>query len=190
MKIIVGKSPTFHLYQTGWFSLPQSELDVTDARQWARLFAPASLDAILAEHVWEHLKPELAATATRNCYNYLKRGGYMRIAVPDGFHPNPAYIEWVRPGGSGESFLKGVRTSAELDHQILFNYRTLTKLLQDAGFTVRLLEWFDEHGRFHQLPRDDAHGKVRLGRGYFYSDILSLIVGAPYTSLIADAIKQ
>lgn len=31
----------------------------------------------------------------------LKPGGYVRVAVPDGFHPDPAYIEMGRPGGYG-----------------------------------------------------------------------------------------
>jgi predicted SAM-dependent methyltransferase len=189
VKLIIGASPKFHIPQRGWLSLKQSELDVTDARAWARLFAPNSLDAILAEHVWEHLRPELVETATRNCYAYLKRGGYMRCAVPDGFNPHTNYIEWVRPGGRGERFLQGVRTQAELDHQSLFNYRTLSKIFQGVGFKVRLLEWYDERRQFHKLPRSDVHGRVSLGHGYLWSGVLSLVVGAPYTSLIIDAVK-
>jgi predicted SAM-dependent methyltransferase len=189
MRIVVGASPSFHILQSGWLSLQENQLDVTDARQWARLFRPESLDAVLAEHVWEHLKPELLQQATQNVFDYLKRGGYARIAVPDGFHPNARYIEWVRPGGSGERFLKGVRTQAELDHQSLFNYRSLANLFRSVGFKVRLLEWFDEYGNFYQLPRNDAFGKVRLGHNYLWSNLLSVIVGAPYTSLVIDAVK-
>jgi len=47
------------------------------------------LDAILAEHVWEHLTKEEALIAALTCYRYIKNGGYLRVAVPDGPHPNP-----------------------------------------------------------------------------------------------------
>ena len=40
-------------------------------------------------------------------------GGNFRIAVPDGFHTDPSYIENVKPGGTGEG---------SEDHKNLFNY--------------------------------------------------------------------
>lgn len=189
MKIIVGASPNYHIPQEGWLSLKQSDLDITDAQNWRRLFAPASLDAILAEHVFEHLEPCGAVKAAGLCYQYLKRGGYLRIAVPDGLHTQAPYIEWVRPQGTGEKFLSYFRTRAEVEHKILFNYQTLARLLRSVGFRVRLLEWFDERGQFHKQAWRSVDGDIRLAHGRFWSETISMFVGAQYTSLIVDAVK-
>ena len=55
----------------------------------------------MAEHVWEHLSEADARAANRLCFRYLKPGGVLRLAVPDGLHPDPGYIDEVRPGGTG-----------------------------------------------------------------------------------------
>ena len=86
MKVIVGAGGTS---EPGWLALGESDLDVTDFEQWAQRFAPSSLDAILAEHVWEHLTEIEALAATRNAAYFLRPGGILRIAVPDGLHTCP-----------------------------------------------------------------------------------------------------
>ena len=85
-RIIVGAQST---RQFGWIPLQQYDLDIRDERNWARRFSPNSLNAVLAEHVLEHLTYDEAAEAARNCFRYLKPDGYFRVAVPDGFHPEP-----------------------------------------------------------------------------------------------------
>lgn len=48
------------------------------------LLGPDGLvDAFLAEHVWEHLSLEDAHRAARNCHEFLRPGGRLRLAVPD-----------------------------------------------------------------------------------------------------------
>jgi predicted SAM-dependent methyltransferase len=51
---------------------------------------------MLAEHVWEHLTEEEGLAAARACFKYLSPGGFLRVVVPDGLHPDPAYVEWSR----------------------------------------------------------------------------------------------
>ncbi|MGI8996434.1 MAG: class I SAM-dependent methyltransferase [Pyrinomonadaceae bacterium] len=176
MKIIIGAGNTS---QVGWRSYTEAQLDVTDARQWAALFAPASLDAILAEHVWEHLTLPEAMNATRNCFRHLRPGGHLRIAVPDGFHPDRQYRAWVEPvtGYNGT------------DHKVFYSYRMLGNLLRSAGFHIRLLEWCDERGAFHRRAADAADGDVWRRYGTAWSMLLSVVVGAPYVSLIADGVR-
>jgi predicted SAM-dependent methyltransferase len=176
MKIIVGAQST---QQIGWTSLQKLDLDIRDERSWARMFQPNSLDAVLAEHVLEHLTYAEAAEAARNCFRYLKPDGYFRIAVPDGFHPEPNYIAWVRPetGWNGD------------DHKFLFNYRNLTDLLSNAGFSVRLLEWFDENGTFHKQRWNYLNGAISRSLNTLWSKFLGIVVNAEYTSLIVDAYK-
>src|SRR4028119_1257555 len=95
--LIIGAGYTS---QPGWHSLKQEDLDIRYSNQWARVVAPNSVDNILAEHVWEHMTFEDGLKAALNCYRALKMHGRLRIAVPDGFHPDKNYIDWVKPGGT------------------------------------------------------------------------------------------
>jgi predicted SAM-dependent methyltransferase len=174
LRIIVGAAAT---KQEGWTSTDYPLLDLTDARAFAALLGSGSISNILAEHVWEHLSPEDAARACNNCFAYLKQGGVLRIAVPDGLHTDTDYIAQVKPGGHGPG--------AD-DHKVLYDYRTLSALLEQAGFRVRLLEWFDEQGQFHHEDWDAADGYIMRSTRYDQRNR-----GSPttYTSLIIDAVK-
>lgn len=162
----------------GWYSTDLDSLDVLDPADWERGCRPASLGAILAEHVWEHLEPEEALAAARHCHTYLARGAYLRLAVPDGLHPDPDYIERVRPGGTGPG---------AGDHRVLYSYRSLAALLRRAGFRVEPLEFFDEQGRFHERPWSPGDGLVRRSRRH---DPRNADGRPRYTSLIVDAWKD
>jgi predicted SAM-dependent methyltransferase/GT2 family glycosyltransferase len=173
-KIIVGAGCT--QYQ-GWVSTDRDILNLLNENDWRSYFHPEMLDAILAEHVWEHLTSQEAEIAVRFCLRYLRPGGHLRLAVPDGYHRDANYLDQVRPGGSGEG--------AD-DHKVLYNYRTLSELLQRVGYKVQLLEWFDEEGHFHHEDWDEADGFVSRSTRY---DPRNRVNPTEYTSLIVDAIK-
>jgi len=181
LKIIIGAGG---IHQPGWRSLEERDLDITKPEQWGRLFYPDSIDCILAEHVWEHLTPQEALMAAANCYAYLKPGGNLRIAVPDGNHPSPHYLEWVRPG-------RGWNGS---DHKVLYSYRTMGQLLSRVGFDVELREFFDDQRRLHSpKPLNPEQGRIqRTFHGYsrtFVGALVSAFLDTAYTSLIVDARK-
>jgi predicted SAM-dependent methyltransferase len=186
MKVIVGAGD---VRRAGWVSLQHADLDIRDARLWARLFRPASLEAILTEHTLEHLTHAEAQAAVINFHHYLKPNGHVRCAVPDGFHAWRAYRNWVAPGSSGERWLQQFRGSGETGHKTLWNYQTLMRLFTSAGFAVVLREWFDEQGRFHKNEWSAEHGYIRRCYESAWSKWLSQWVGAPYTSLLIDAVK-
>jgi len=171
-RLVIGSSG---IRQDGWIPTDQSYLDLLRPEQWRRYFEPDTLDAIFAEHVWEHLTPEQALVAAGTCHQFLAPGGYARVAVPDGLHPDPKYVDNVRPGGPGPD-----------DHQVLYTYRTLKELFERAGFTVKLLEYFDEAGAFHAVPWDEAGGLVRRSARFDPRNGGGKLV---YTSVIIDAIK-
>ncbi len=77
--------------EAGWIPTQMQYLDLLKPDHWERFFQPNSIDAILAEHVWEHLTMDEGRDAARTCFKYLRPGGYLRIAVPDELHPSPAY---------------------------------------------------------------------------------------------------
>lgn len=174
MRIVIGASGVF---DAGWIPTDIDIFNILDEGDWQRYFAPNSIDALLAEHVWEHLTPQDGCTGARLCYRYLKPGGVLRIAVPDGLHPDPNYIEWVRVGGNGPG--------AE-DHKVLYDYCSLKRLFEEAGFEVRLLEYFDETRNFQAEPWDPHDGMIHRSKQF---DERNQDGALHYTSLILDARK-
>lgn len=162
--------------EPGWIPTEADFLNLLQPADWSRYFAGESIDAILAEHVWEHLDRRRGSTAAETCLRFLKPGGRLRLAVPDGNHPDPGYIDAVRPGGTG---------AGADDHKVLYTLDTLAPLLTDAGFEVEPLEYFDSEGRFHERPWDPADGLVRRSRRFDPRNR----TGLNYTSLIVDARK-
>lgn len=174
LKIVVGSSGTT---PSGWVATDIGYLNLLHPEQWAEYFSPGSIEAILAEHVWEHLTPAEGRVAAQTCHTYLKPGGYLRVAVPDGFHPDAAYREWVRVDGAG--------FGAD-DHKVLYDHKTFAELFTGVGFAVTLLEYFDERGGFHATEWDPAEGMIRRSRRF---DARNRDGELRYTSLILDARK-
>ncbi len=94
--------------------------------------------------------------------------------MPDGFHPDPSYIEEVKPGGFGRG---------SDDHKILYTHERLARVLAEAGWEYDLLEYFDGRGEFHMKPWDAADGYVRRSAS---NDPRNRERARSYTSLIAD----
>lgn len=138
--------------QPGWIGLVQAELDVTSEADWSRRFAQDSIDNILAEHVWEHLTWSQARRAARLAFRYLKPGGRLRLAVPDTLHASRFIVDAVSATGS---------LADEHGHLVDYNHGLMSRLLGEAGFTVQLLDWWDEAGEFHNhYGGADGHGYI------------------------------
>jgi predicted SAM-dependent methyltransferase len=174
IRIAVGALGRF---EPGWVPTEIQFLNLLDPAHWERYFEPDSIDAILAEHVWEHLTPRQGLEAARRCHRYLKPGGYLRVAVPDGLHPDPDYIEHVRVDGIGPS---------AHDHKALYTYESLRELFERAAFSVNLLEYFDHEGRFHCQDWHPADGRIRRSSRF---DERNRGGGLVYTSIVLDAVK-
>jgi len=159
----------------GWLTTDRDVLDITSPSDWIDLFEPASIDHLLAEHVFEHLSEAECGIAFAECYKYLRPGGLLRIAVPDGFRRDPVYVAEVTPPKDG--------------HQSLFTMDNLPPMLEAAGFAVALLEYFDAHEQFQANAWDESDGfisrSVRFDRqeDFKRGDLF-------YTSLIVDAVKR
>lgn len=173
-RILIGAGRT---KQVGWASTDQSTLDLTQRAQFRRYWEPGTRAAFCAEHVWEHLDAEASRAATADCFEFLRPGGTLRIAVPDGFHPSAEYRAHVRPGGIGPG--------AE-DHKILHTCHTLGALLREAGFRVQLREWWDENGVFHAEPWSSEQGHIHRSAK---NDARNADGELRYTSLIVDGEK-
>jgi predicted SAM-dependent methyltransferase len=174
-RIVIGASSTF---DPGWIPTEIEALNILRQADWERFFQPGSIDAMLAEHVWEHLTEAEALQAATLCFRYLKPGGYIRVAVPDGNNPDPEYLGWVKPGGSG---------AGADDHKILYTYRTLKHLFRRAGFEIRLYEFFDKTGCFHYAEWAAEDGLIHRSKRF---DKRNRGGKLRYTSIVLDAVKK
>jgi len=174
IRLVIGAS-TRRL--PSWHHTDQRYLDLLKPADWQRFFQPGTLAGIFAEHVWEHLWPEDALTAARTCHTFLAPGACLRVAVPDGLHPDPAYIAGARPGGTG---------GGADDHKVLYDYRSLSRVFESVGFRCELLEYYDEAGTFHRTDWNDERGRVTRSARYDERNQDGKLV---YTSVILDAVK-
>ena len=188
INLIVGaKSQT----QPGWISSDLGSLDIRREADWAKHFAPNSIDRILCESCLEHMTFEDGLAACRNFYRYLKWGGRVRIAVPDANYRNAGYQFWSRPGGGGQLFSRlFVYAPHEPDHKVFYDFQTLPALMQRAGFRTQLLEYFDTEGRFHRGAWDYSGGEVTRSFGHPRVARLKFWVGFDWLSLIVDGVKS
>ncbi|UZJ78553.1 class I SAM-dependent methyltransferase [Fictibacillus sp. KU28468] len=177
-KIVIGAGP--YNNNPGWIHTQEEELSLLDKRQWENAFEKNSVAAILAEHVWEHFTYEEGIEAAENCYDFLMPSGYIRCAVPDGYFPNEEYQHTVQVGGPGPE------DHICASHKIVHNYKTLSAMFEAAGYTVRLLEYFDETGSFHLEDWNGDKGVIFRSKKYDPRNQGDKIV---FASLIVDAIK-
>ena len=171
LNVVIGGGETSY---EGWIFTDRDLLNITNPSEWSKLFTPGSIDRLLCEHVLEHLSDADCRIALTEGYRYLKPGGLMRIAVPDGYRRDTAYVAEASPPKDG--------------HEVLYNVESLTHLLEGVGFVVTPLEYFDSAEKFHAYEWDENEGfimrSVRFDtqkdfqRGELY-----------YTSLIVDARK-
>ena len=155
VRLVVGAGRTGY---EGWISTNIDSLNLLDCGDWASLVGEVRLDRVLAEHVWEHLSPGDGITALRNVADHLKPGGRVRIAVPDGRHPDEDYLAHVKPGGIGPG--------AD-DHKILYTVEILEAAMREArdktlGMPRLILPSLQVNMRAGALPPPDASGKVFL----------------------------
>jgi predicted SAM-dependent methyltransferase len=174
LNIIIGAHNTDY---KNWLPSNIESLNLLEISSFENLFGDKKATRFLAEHVFEHITFDDAILALKNCYKYLEKGGTVRIAVPDGFHPNPDYINMVKPGGFGEG---------AHDHKLLYDYKKLSKAFEAAGFRTRLLEYYDEDHQFHfnEWNSEDGH----ILRSSRYDIRFKEPIG--YSSLIIDGIKD
>lgn len=178
-KVVIGSGG--YNNNPGWLHTEEADLDIISADSWKNQFKEQSISALLAEHVWEHLTYEEGEKAAKLAFRYLKPGGHIRIAVPDGFFQNEEYQSMVQVGGPGPE------DHPAFSHKIVYNYDSLRRLFVDAGFRVNLLEYFDEQGVFHHEPWHAEDGVIFRS---LTIDPRNQGESPVFPSLILDAIKQ
>ena len=156
MRIIVGAGKVKY---DGWVSTQENELNLLSVEQWENITKGDEIEAILAEHVWEHLTYEEGLKAAENCYKFLKPGGYIRCAVPDKNFRNEWYQNMVKVGGPGPV------DHPAYTHKIVYDYLSFVEVFKAAGFEVELLEYCNEEdGKIGRSFRFDTRNSLeKLG---------------------------
>lgn len=127
----MGKIPAERYldYQSGAFRKLRY-LDVT--KEWP--FADNSVEAIFSSHVVEHLHLNGARVCMKNAYRILRKGGVLRLVVPNldrcvaEYKADIAY-EWAC------EFFEADRASEKNMHHFMYNPGSMTRLLRDCGFS-------------------------------------------------------
>lgn len=177
IKIIIGASSQSY---PGWIQTQENELNLLVRGDWECSLGDLRIDVILSEHVWEHLTFEEGVQAAQICYDFLKPGGYIRCAVPDAYFRNDWYQNMVKVGGPGPT------DHPAASHKIVYNYRTLTRMFEEAGFNVRLLEYCDEDGAFYYNEWNPEDGFIYRSYRYDHRNNGNEL---GFVSLIVDAMK-
>ncbi|WP_242222339.1 SAM-dependent methyltransferase [Bacillus cereus group sp. BfR-BA-01380] len=151
-------------------------LNLLKREDWTKQFAPNSIEAILAEHVWEHLTYEEGREVAKICYEFLQPGSHLRCAVPDAFFPDEDY----QVGGPG------LLDHPAASHKIVHNYKTMTSMFEEAGFEVKLLEYCDENGEFHYNDWNEKDGFIYRSKRFDHRNQDGQL---GFVSLIVDAVK-
>jgi predicted SAM-dependent methyltransferase len=168
IRIVIGSGNTNF---PGWVKTDLPHFNVLNESDWKYFFGKINIDHLLAEHVLEHLEVADVEKALRLAHQYLKINGTFRIAVPDGFNPDPEYMDHASPAG---------RVGSYHGHKSLWNYHTLSTLANANHFQIKLLEYFDEKGNHVCTNFSDANGFIER----------SAKNGKNQFSLIADLIKE
>lgn len=177
VKLILGAGKTVC---DDWISTQENALNLLNSNDFEKKLHGNLADAMLAEHVWEHMTLEEGMIAAENCFAFLKPGGYLRCAVPDGFFRNEWYQNMVQVGGPGPV------DHPAYTHKILYNYKTFQNVFVQAGFDVELLEYCDEDGLFHYKYWNVSDGYI--GRSFRF-DTRNTADRIAMVSIIIDAKK-
>lgn len=171
VKIIIGAGQTRY---SGWIATDIPAFDISRQSHWRRLFPKAGIDRLLAEHVFEHLTAAQFSSFLASARDFLAADGRIRIAVPDGNHPSPDYIDSVRPGGSG---------AGADDHKMLYTQAIISQLIAAQGYEFALLEAFDATGAFHSQAWSADDGFVSRSSAHDERNQDGVL---RYTSLLVD----
>ena len=175
IKIIIGASSQSY---PGWIQTQRAQLDLLKKQDWELSFKDRRIDAILSEHVWEHLTEDEGRIAAEICYYFLKPNGYLRCAVPDGYFLNEEYQNLVKIGGPGP------KEHPAASHKIVYNYQSLTEIFESVGFEVSLLEYCDQYGVFHLEDWNPEEGFIYRSKRFDHRNktgelkMVSLIIDA------------
>ena len=130
------------------------------------IFKDESIELIYASHVLEYFDRDEVKDVLKEWNRVLKKGGTLRIAVPD----FPALVEVSLIEGVdkilGPLYGKMEINGSYIYHKTVYDFDSLKRVLEDAGFgNVRKYDWrefihknYDDHSQAYYPHMDKEHG--------------------------------
>ena len=136
----------------GWTNVDLEDLpgiDLQDDIRELKKVKDSTCDIIYASHVLEHVGRNEFEGVLKIWNKKLKKGGILRIAVPD----FEKVVEWYKKTGSildVTGLVSGGQKTKYDYHQMIFDKKFLSKVLEKCGFSnIREWDWREtEHGEF------------------------------------------
>jgi predicted SAM-dependent methyltransferase len=138
-------------YKEGWINIDNNSddnierLDLNWDLRNPLPFPDGSVDYIFNEHFMEHLTPEEGIKANQDFLRVLKKGGVLRIAMPNLEETVALYLDkdWRKHTVLKNHALEFVKTRAELlnmavrwwGHMWLYDWEEMERRLREAGAT-------------------------------------------------------
>lgn len=132
------------------------------------MFKDNSADLIYTCHVLEHFRRDQTENVLKEWYRVLKPGGILRIAVPDFEKLVEVYLK-TKDLQLILGPLVGRQDYPENTHYIVFDYSSLSKLLEKVGFkNIRRYDWrqtthkdYDDYSQAY-IPHMDKEGGILI----------------------------
>jgi len=122
-------------------------------------FVDGSVDYLYSSHVMEHFYPDTAAFLFRDAHRVLRKGGRIRICVPDLKHAFELYSLGQREA-SLEYFFAASRNPLSR-HRYMYDFELLSRYLAEAGFSdVKLCSY--KQGRVPDIEILDCRADETL----------------------------
>jgi predicted SAM-dependent methyltransferase len=126
-------------------------------------FPNESFDGVFCEHVMEHFSIEDGEKLAREVYRILRLGGCFRVIVPDAelllrryFDVPRQIVAWRGAGEATPMEIVNLYFRQRYEHQFLYDWSTIEKMLLRAGFGTVCRSSFGEgrHGPLVVLDDD------------------------------------
>ena len=144
-------------------------------------FADGSFDGVFCEHVLEHFAKDDGAHIAREVDRVQKPAGVFRVVVPDAAFVLGSYFEapdeLVAGRGDGETPMDAVNSyfRQRYEHQFMYDWPALRRLLLDAGFADATLSTYRTTRSGLPLAIDDA----KYERESLYVEATAASAGVP-----------
>jgi predicted SAM-dependent methyltransferase len=128
-------------------------------------FEDATFDGVFSEHVLEHFTEDDGLRLAAEVARVLKPGGVFRVVVPDGefvmrsyFDDPEGLVRYRGAGEPGETAMEMVNSffRQRYEHQFMYDWPTLQRVLERAGFDEVARLGYGETGANLGLAIDHA----------------------------------
>jgi predicted SAM-dependent methyltransferase len=122
-------------------------------------FKTETVDLVYMCHILEHIKRNELKKVLSEMKRVLKKGGILRLSVPDFDKITEVYNASGRDINAISRQLMGGQDHEYNIHYSVFNYRRLSELLEEVGFQ-KVVSWDPDNCRYHNF-KDRASRKMK-----------------------------